>query len=257
MTDDPGKTEPEWRQYERYVYKQLVEWGGKDSTVEFNKELTGRLSDTERQVDALVTGGYAGKIAKGVTAAVDCKFYSRNIDITAVEAFISFVDDLDVDLGLMITTKGYSKGAQRRRRGGIKLEVVKPILLAPPDDLPYVHSPAHDEPYYEGGYYDHSPYGDVGATVSFHTPDGESTDGEHPQDLDWNTDGLLSGTDDEVRWGDDQSRRHVAEVVLTHRLGNSPDKDTIEAFLDTIGADWEDGQPWVVYSGELQYHLGL
>ncbi len=92
---------------------------------------------------------------------------------------------------------------------------------------------------------------------SFHTPNGEYIDGVHPQDLDWQTEGLLSGVEAEVSWGDDKSRRHVAEVVLTHRLGNSPDEDTVQAFLSTIGADWEDGQPWVVYSGEFQYHLGL
>ena len=68
---------------------------------------------------------------------------------------------------------------------------------------------------------------------------------------------LASGTDDELHWGDDAARAEIAKTVLAHRLQEPPSEDYIRSFVDEIAADWENGQPWVVYSGDLHQKLGL
>src|SRR4051794_31190501 len=96
--------EPEWRQYEREVHKRLEELGGDGSTVEFDQKIRGRYSGVMRQVDAVITGGYAGEIDQGVKAVVDCKFYKDNVDVKGMEAFMGLVDDIGYEMGFMVTT---------------------------------------------------------------------------------------------------------------------------------------------------------
>jgi hypothetical protein len=45
--------------------------------------------------------------------AVDCKCFTRNVDVKAVEVFIGLVEDVGTDFGLIVTTEGYSPAARR------------------------------------------------------------------------------------------------------------------------------------------------
>ena len=96
-----GIEDADWRKYERHIADKLREWGGDQADVKFNQTLPGKFSGVERQVDALVTGAFAGDVEKEVTAAVDCKHYARNVTVPQVEAFMGLVEDVQTDLGLL------------------------------------------------------------------------------------------------------------------------------------------------------------
>lgn len=233
---------PDWRQYEEQVTKRLRELAGEDATVEYDVKLPGRFSGVERQADALVTGNFAGDV-RHTQALIDCKHYKTNVDVKAVEAFIGLVEDVNIDLGILITNHGYSPAAKRRAAAerGIHVEVVqrRVIDVVSTDEIaeykvPY--SGAHDEAYYTSDFYDHTPYGASGTTISYMR---ESTE-------DWEV--LASDLD----WADDAGKRECAKVILRHRLGQEPTQDHTDLFVQELAADWEEGQYWAVWDGELR-----
>jgi Restriction endonuclease len=250
----------EWRQYERHIYERLKEAGGPDAEVKFDQSLPGRFSGIDRQVDALATGHYAGEIEKAVTAAVDCKFYKRKVDVKGVEAFIGLIDDVGTDLGLLITTAGFSDAAvQRARKGsrGLRLKVIPSVIVADIDQIPTAYFSAPDEAYYEGSYFDNEPYGSVGATVRYHHVAESDYPVDPAADLDWQEEVLAVGEGDELSWGDESGRAAVAKVVLSHRLGEEPSEDYVRMFVDGIAGFWRDGQSWELYEGEIHQKVGL
>jgi hypothetical protein len=119
--------EPAWRRYERQIYARLAKaaGGAGAATVTFDKRLPGKLSRVERQVDVYVEGEFANEVGKA-TMAVDCKCFDRNVDVKAVEAFIGLVDDVGADLGLIVTTEGFSPAARNRAAAarGVRVEIV-------------------------------------------------------------------------------------------------------------------------------------
>ena len=215
-----------WREYEEYIAEKLEEWGGGQAKVDFDQKLPGKLSGTTRQVDALVTGAFAGGVVPAATAAVDCKYYSSNVDVKDVEAFIGLVEDVETDFGLLITSVGFSPAAEERarRHRAIRLRRVPwvPVYVGLIEDLPRPYWPAHGEARYQGDYFDHSPYDAVGAFVAYHYVDASDYSFDPDVELDWMEDWLLSGVNDEVSWGDDQARHRVASALLEHRLDRSP-----------------------------------
>jgi hypothetical protein len=248
------REDADWRKYERRIFEKLYEWGGRDAKVRFDQSLPGRYSKTDRQVDALVTGGYGGRIAEGVTAAVDCKFYRQKVDVNGVEQFIGLVDDVGTDLGFLITTQGFSEAADKRAENGsrgIRLRVVVVDINNPP------YFPASDEDYYVGDYFDHSPYGPMGAVVRYHYVEESEYTLDPEAEFDWREEVLISGEGDELRWDDDAARTAIARIVLRHRMKEEPDEEFVQMFAEEIAADWEDGQTWTVYSGEIASAIGV
>ena len=71
----------------------------------------GRYSHTNRQIDVLIESYIAGK---KIRLIVDGKYFNKNIDVKAVEAFISMVEDVDAKQGILITSKGFSAAAINR-----------------------------------------------------------------------------------------------------------------------------------------------
>lgn len=49
-----------------------------------------------------------------LTIVIDCKCFSKKVDVNNVEAFLGFLDDLKVSKGIMITNVGYSQAAYDR-----------------------------------------------------------------------------------------------------------------------------------------------
>jgi hypothetical protein len=45
---------------------------------------------------------------------VDCKCFSRRIDVTQVEAFAGLLDDVNVPMGRLVTNRGFTDAARRR-----------------------------------------------------------------------------------------------------------------------------------------------
>jgi len=109
-----------WKSYEKEILKYFRETY-LDSTISFDKKIKGRFSKVNRQIDILIEGLVAGYAIKIV---VDCKYFSKNIDVKHVEGFASMIDDVDAHQGVLITKKGYSKAAINRAfYGNQKLEL--------------------------------------------------------------------------------------------------------------------------------------
>lgn len=110
----------DWKDYEKEILTYFQETYP-ETIISFDRKIQGKYSRTERQVDILIEGEVAGYKIKIV---VDCKCFSKNIDIKQVESFCSMVEDLDAHQGVLITQKGYSKAAiNRAYYGNHKLEL--------------------------------------------------------------------------------------------------------------------------------------
>lgn len=99
-----------WQEYEQEVYNALIPHYI-NAEVELNVKKRGKYSKTSRQIDVFITDTINGKTER---IAIESKFYNKKIDVKIVESFIAMLADLDVDLGIMVTEKGYSKSALRR-----------------------------------------------------------------------------------------------------------------------------------------------
>jgi Restriction endonuclease len=247
----------QWEQYEQYICRRLREWAGDTATIEFNAKLPGKFSGVLRQVDALVTGDFAG--ATSLTAAVDCKRYSRKVHVKHVDQFVGFVGDVQTDVGLLVTNIGFTPAAHARASQGIKLLTVEhvpqpQIFVAEIDNLPRIYRPADDEPYYEGDYYEGGPGNKDGAIIRYwHEPYSEEGFSFDPErEPEWMDDVVAAGPDDELSWGSNAGRTTCATAILRHRhSGQDPTDEAVETFVVELASQWTDGQTWVLYAGEL------
>jgi Restriction endonuclease len=119
----------DWKQYEAYVVGSLERLlpGAK---IRHDVHLQGLKSGRQRQIDVLVERDFGGF---RLAIAVDCKHYSRRINVNGVEQFLGMLDDLRVSKGVMITTKGYSQAAHDRARNetrDIELRIMSPERLS-------------------------------------------------------------------------------------------------------------------------------
>lgn len=121
---------PGWKLYERQIYRKLKAGVAKDAEVTFDEHglqrLPGKWSGTDRQIDVIVRGTFAG-LPEVQTMIVDCKLVARRLDVTHVEAFAGLLEDVGATLGLLITAEGFSEAAKRRAAGvrGMQLDVVE------------------------------------------------------------------------------------------------------------------------------------
>jgi hypothetical protein len=114
----------DYREYENGVADVLRFVAGDGAEVRRDVRVGGRRSGTDRQVDVLVRGILFG--FPDATLAVDCKRWKKKLDVADVEAFIAVLDDLGVDLGMLMTTEGYTPAAKTRARNerGVRTEVL-------------------------------------------------------------------------------------------------------------------------------------
>ncbi len=110
----------DWRSYEAYVLGSLTE---AYPTVSFESDvkLRGRLSSSLRQVDILAKSE--------IPVAIECKYYSRTVDVKCVESFLAMMDDLGILIGVIITAKGYTKAASQRAKNdtrALSLKIISP-----------------------------------------------------------------------------------------------------------------------------------
>lgn len=121
---------PLWKTYERQIFEALKSGAAKDAEVTFDcggtQRLPGRFSRIDRQIDVLVRGTFAG-LPMVHTMVVDCKLFHRKLDVTHVEGFAGLVSDVGAQLGLLITSEGFSQAAKWRAEGfsNVLLDVVE------------------------------------------------------------------------------------------------------------------------------------
>lgn len=119
-------SDKEWRKYEKRIHNNLeAKFPG--CSITFDDSVFGIFSKTDRQIDISIRGELAGNKLLGI---VDCKFYSKKVDVKAVESFLGMLEDLKANIGIMITNVGYSEAATNRASvKNLQLDIVKPDEL--------------------------------------------------------------------------------------------------------------------------------
>jgi hypothetical protein len=72
-------------------------------------KLMGQFSRTQRQIDVGIVGTMAGVELLGV---IECKYFSKRVDVKVFEGFISFLEDVKANFGIVITNEGYTEAAK-------------------------------------------------------------------------------------------------------------------------------------------------
>jgi hypothetical protein len=80
-----------------------------DSKVTRNAEIAGRNSRAKRDVDVLIEGRVN---AFAVRIAIEAKNYQDRVGVEKVEALHTKLDDIGVDLGVMVSSKGFTQPAK-------------------------------------------------------------------------------------------------------------------------------------------------
>ena len=125
--DVPAK--PDWKVYESQIYEHLKR-KAKGAKVTFDKagrqRLPGHWSKVGRQIDVIVRGRFPGFPGE-LTLVVDCKCFSKRVDVGNVDKFLGLLQDVRQPMGLMITNVGYSEAARNRaeEHPGVTLDVVE------------------------------------------------------------------------------------------------------------------------------------
>lgn len=114
----------DWEKYEDQIFEKLNElFPG--SSIEKNQKIKGRYSERSRQIDILVRQEIIGR---EILIVIDCKKFSKRIDVKTVESFIGFSEDVEAHIGIMITNVGYTKSADKRAKNhhkDIQLDIVE------------------------------------------------------------------------------------------------------------------------------------
>lgn len=111
----------DWKEYETQIFEKFCS-EFPNSNVLINQSIPGKYSLVSRQVDILIKSDMIGYELLGV---VECKYFSKKVDVKIIESFIGFLEDVGANLGVIITNKGFTKAAQNRASiKGIKLDIV-------------------------------------------------------------------------------------------------------------------------------------
>jgi len=122
MSDPTNDKEPDWKELE-YLVAMIQEQLSPDASVQHNVMLDGLDSETKRQIDVLVEqniGQYTMRIV------IDCKDYSKPVDVKGVEEFHGLVQDVRAHKGALVCPAGFSKSALRRAKK-LQIDLYRPI----------------------------------------------------------------------------------------------------------------------------------
>lgn len=101
----------DWKEYEKTVHESLVQQFPEDS-IKHNQTIKGKMSKSDRQIDILIEETIAGH---RIRIVIDTKSYKdTKVDVKGVESFLGMLADVDAHKGMLVTTKGYTKGAVNR-----------------------------------------------------------------------------------------------------------------------------------------------
>ncbi len=107
-----------WQDYEEQVFAYLRGIFPEETRLLRGQHLKGRYSRTKRQVDILALIEHARRNA---VVVIECKCFSTKICVPRVDTFAGFLDDVNADLGMMITTKGFSRSVLNRAKAAKKI----------------------------------------------------------------------------------------------------------------------------------------
>lgn len=122
MTDVLTNKTPDWKELE-YLVVMIQEQLSPDASVQHNVMLDGIDSETKRQIDILVEqniGQYTMRIV------IDCKDYSKPVDVKGVEEFQGLVQDVRAHKGALVCPAGFSKSALKRAKK-LQIDLYRPV----------------------------------------------------------------------------------------------------------------------------------
>jgi len=108
-----------WQAYEEQIFRKLASQFP-DTELVKGVHLDGRISGIKRQVDILARGQL---LESRPVAVVDCKCFSRRVDVKVVESFLGMARDVRAHVGVIITNIGFSKAAAARAENDYDREV--------------------------------------------------------------------------------------------------------------------------------------
>lgn len=118
------KVKKEWQEYEELVHSKIeLEFSGHE--IVYNDKIRGRYSKYQRQVDISINAKFGNDVR---LIAVECKYHSKNLDVTYVERFLAFLDDIGAHSGILVTDKGFSKAAKNRAENFLGREITLDIV---------------------------------------------------------------------------------------------------------------------------------
>jgi Holliday junction resolvase len=94
------------KDYETMVANYLVN-NNPDFLVRYNQSIKGKYSKVLRQIDIIL-------VKKERIVVVECKYYNKKIDVKIIEQFISFLEDVGINEGLLVTNIGITKSVINR-----------------------------------------------------------------------------------------------------------------------------------------------
>lgn len=113
---------PDWKDLE-YLVAMIQKQLSPDASVQHNVMLDGVDSETKRQIDILVEqniGQYTMQIV------IDCKDYSKPVDVKGVEEFQGLVQDVRAHKGALVCPSGFTKAALKRAKKS-QIDLYRPV----------------------------------------------------------------------------------------------------------------------------------
>lgn len=122
MTDAVTDKVPDWKELE-YLVAMIQKQLSPDASVQHNVLLDGIDSETKRQIDVLVEqniGQYTMRIV------IDCKDYSKPVNVKGVEEFHGLVQDVRAHRGALVCPSGFTKSALKRAKK-LQIDLYRPV----------------------------------------------------------------------------------------------------------------------------------
>ncbi len=129
MSSKPkNKKKPDWLTFEEIttnVY-QLLFSKIPNATIRHNQKVYGRNTEKNRQIDVLIEQSLPG--GGVMTIAISCKHFKSKLTIPKIDEFISVLDDINSNKGIIITKEGYSEHSKKYAKNkGIEICTLKSI----------------------------------------------------------------------------------------------------------------------------------
>jgi hypothetical protein len=98
-----------WKEFEAIVAK-LQRTFNKVGVITRDDKIIGKTSGRSRQIDVSIRATVG---TENVLIVVECKKWNRKADVKAVEAFAGLKKDVGAQMGIMVSTAGFSKAAYK------------------------------------------------------------------------------------------------------------------------------------------------
>ena len=96
-----------WEEFEAIIARLQTTFN-KGTIVTRDEKLPGNLSGRLRQIDVCIRTKVG---TENVLIIVECKKLNRKVDVKAVESFIGVKKDVGAQMGIMVSSEGFSRSA--------------------------------------------------------------------------------------------------------------------------------------------------